>query len=216
MGLFFPDCRTPFGTPRGQRLSFAGVAVAHAALLGLIAVAVPAERLADLTRPFTARVIESKPEAPPPPPKQPPKKAEPTPLPILAANTPSPSPETATFTVPIQPPAPVAAPPIVAAAVAAPPTIVAARFDADYLHNPKPVYPVASRRLSEEGKVVLRVRVSADGLPEHVEIKHTSGFPRLDGAALETVTRWRFVPARRSEEAIAAWVLVPITFNLES
>jgi protein TonB len=94
--------------------------------------------------------------------------------------------------------------------------ITAARFDADYLHNPKPVYPHASRRLGEQGKVLLRVYVSAAGLAEKVEVKLSSSFARLDKAAEDAVSRWRFVPARRGDHAIAAWVQVPITFQLES
>lgn len=219
MGLFFPDYGTPLGKPGGQKLSFVGVTAGHAALLGLIAVAVPADRLADLTRPFTARLIELAPEVPqpsPPPPIQPPKKVQPAPLPVLAANVATPIPQAAAFTVAPQPSAPVTAPPIVAAPVAVPEIpIVAARFDADYLDNPKPVYPHASRRLGEQGKVLLRVRVSAAGHPERVEVKQTSGFPRLDQAAEEVVGRWRFAPARRGNEAIATWVLVPISFNLQ-
>jgi protein TonB len=90
------------------------------------------------------------------------------------------------------------------------------RFDAAYLANPKPAYPPASRRLGEEGRVVLRVFVAADGLAQMVEIRQPSGFARLDAAAADAVARWRFVPARRGERAVAAWVLVPIVFNLES
>lgn len=218
MGLFFPDYGTPFGKSHGQGISFAGVAMAHALFLGMVAAAVPKERLAELARPFTARVIELAPEVPPPPPPPPPspKKIKPAPLPVLATHTPAPAPEAPAFTVPPQPPAPPATP-IAAAPTTAPvaPEVVGARFDADYLHNPKPVYPPASRRLAEEGRVLLRVRVTAEGMAEQVEIKHSSGFPRLDQAALDTVARWRFVPARRGSETVAAWVLVPITFNLQ-
>lgn len=89
------------------------------------------------------------------------------------------------------------------------------RFDADYLHNPRPVYPPMSRRMGEEGKVYLRVRVEADGSPSWVEIKTSSGSPRLDQAAENAVRRWRFVPAKRGDEAISAWVVVPISFNLK-
>ena len=42
--------------------------------------------------------------------------------------------------------------------------VTAARYDAAYLHNPRPAYPPLSRRLGEEGKVLLRVRVSREGL----------------------------------------------------
>lgn len=94
-------------------------------------------------------------------------------------------------------------------------TISKARFDADYLHNPAPPYPPQARRMSEEGKVILRVEVSAEGRAENVEIKTSSGSARLDESALRTVCNWRFVPAKRGETALASWVLVPIIFKLE-
>ncbi len=104
------------------------------------------------------------------------------------------------------PPAPVAAP--------APP-IIPPNFNADYLHNPPPPYPPVARRLGEQGRVVLRVLVSADGKAEQVDLRASSGSPRLDAAALETVRHWKFVPARQGDRPIAAWVLVPISFRLE-
>lgn len=88
------------------------------------------------------------------------------------------------------------------------------RFDADYLHNPAPVYPALSRRLGEEGRVVLRVFVEPSGRPSRIEIGTGSGSPRLDRAALEAVRHWQFVPARRGDMAVGAWVLVPIVFDL--
>ncbi|MDE2583823.1 MAG: energy transducer TonB [Betaproteobacteria bacterium] len=108
--------------------------------------------------------------------------------------------------------------PAVANPVAAPapvPSLAQARFDADYLHNPKPAYPPLSRRLGEEGKVLLKVSVTAQGTAEQVEVHKSSGFSRLDAAARDAVQRWRFVPARRGDEPVAASVLVPITFALE-
>jgi protein TonB len=137
-------------------------------------------------------------------------------MPLLTAQAPVDTP--ASFTVPPQPPAPTLAPPISVAPSLSPPpvTMTAARFDADYLDNPKPVYPNASRRLGEQGKVLLRVYVSAQGLAEKVELKLGSGFARLDQAAQDAVARWRFVPARRGDEAVSAWVQVPITFQLDS
>jgi periplasmic protein TonB len=90
----------------------------------------------------------------------------------------------------------------------------AARFDADYLQNPSPVYPPMSRRLGEEGKVILRVLVEPAGVPSTIEIKVSSGSVRLDQAALDAVRRWKFVPAKQGADAVTAWVLVPILFNL--
>jgi periplasmic protein TonB len=218
MGLFFPDYGSAYGKAATPKLSLLGVLAGHAVLLGLVAVAVPAAPLSELARPFTARLIEAVPEvAPPPPPpppsKQPPRRVRAAAPPVLAATVPTPSPAAASFTVAAQVPAPAA--PVSITAPAAPPVTTAARFDADYLDNPKPLYPHASRRLREEGRVLLRVRVNAAGLAESVELKHSSGFPRLDEAAEDAVSRWRFVPARRGDEAVAAWVQVPITFNLQ-
>jgi protein TonB len=73
-----------------------------------------------------------------------------------------------------------------------------------------------SRRLGEEGKVLLRVRVTAEGLAAAVELEKSSNFERLDEAAKQAVARWRFVPARRGDEAIEASVIVPIVFRLDS
>lgn len=94
--------------------------------------------------------------------------------------------------------------------------LVEARFDADYLQNPAPVYPPLARRMGEEGKVLVRAYVLPSGRPERVELRQSSGSPRLDEAALAAVRKWRFVPARRAGEAVAAWVVIPITFRLES
>jgi protein TonB len=112
-----------------------------------------------------------------------------------------------------------AAPSVSAAAPAAPAArpaaLVPPSFDADYLHNPTPRYPPAAARLRETGRVLLAVSVSAAGLPERVEIAATSGSPRLDQAALETVKRWRFVPARQGDKPVAASVTVPLVFRLD-
>jgi protein TonB len=100
-------------------------------------------------------------------------------------------------------------------AAAAPVAIVAARFDADYLDNPAPVYPLMSRRRGEHGSVMVRVQVGADGAAQHVEVSQSCGYPRLDEAALKAVRAWRFVPARRGNEAVSASVIVPIVFALD-
>ena len=112
---------------------------------------------------------------------------------------------------PLSVPAPVPTAPAVP--VAAAPSVP--RFDADYLNNPAPAYPPLSRRLHEEGKVVLRVFVEASGAAGTVEIRTSSGFERLDKSAVTAVSRWKFVPAKQGAEAVGAWVLVPIIFSLK-
>ena len=123
------------------------------------------------------------------------------PEPALAPAPPPPEPVTAA-----PPPAPV--PTVVLPVV--PPS-----FSASYLENPAPVYPPLSRRVGEQGKVMLRVLVSAKGTADTVELRASSGSSRLDDAALESVKHWRFVPARQGDQPVAAWVLVPITFSLK-
>lgn len=98
----------------------------------------------------------------------------------------------------------------------APAAVTAARFDADYLKNPAPVYPPLSRKLHEEGKVLLLVQVSANGDAENVQIKQGSGYLRLDEAATNAVRKWRFVPARRGSEPVASSVVVPLVFRLDT
>lgn len=90
------------------------------------------------------------------------------------------------------------------------------RFGAAYLHNPAPSYPSISRRVGEEGRVMLRVLVSKNGDAEQVDIEASSGFSRLDQAALEAVKKWRFIPAKRNNQPISAYVIVPIQFTLNS
>lgn len=201
-------------SPLRQGVRFAAILGAHLALLwgGLELAARPEVR--EMASELMVRLVETppeaKPEAPPPPTPKPVKQAPPPPI-VTAAPEVSAAP--ATFTVAPQPPAPpvIEAPP----APPAPAVVTGARFDADYLSNPKPVYPSASRRLGEEGKVVLRVKVSPGGTPLLVEVKQSSGFKRLDEAARAAVEQWRFVPARRGDEAIESWVAVPLVFSLQ-
>lgn len=98
---------------------------------------------------------------------------------------------------------------------AAPEKETAPNFAAAYLSNPKPAYPALSLELNEEGTVQLKVEVSAGGNPTTVALHRSSGFPRLDRAALEAVKRWRFIPAKRGDTAIAGSVIVPLNFNIK-
>lgn len=177
--------------------------------------------------PLSVKLIEALKARPEPPPvslpKPPPAVAKPTPRakkprPVLAM-TPEQQPAVANTPLVAAPVAPDPAPPPQVVASPSPPasrTIVAARFDAAYLQNPEPKYPPLSRRLGEEGKVLLRVRVNADGRAVAVDLEKSSNFVRLDEAARQAVSRWRFVPARRGDEAIEASVIVPLVFRLES
>jgi protein TonB len=87
--------------------------------------------------------------------------------------------------------------------------------DAEYLQNPKPPYPSISKRLGEQGKVVVRVLIGVDGSAQRGEIRQSSGFDRLDQVALSTVLKWRYVPGKRAGVAEAMWFNVPVNFVLE-
>jgi protein TonB len=125
----------------------------------------------------------------------------PTPAAAASQNQPLPA-----ATPPENPPSP--------AAQAAVPSVSAPVFNAAYLNNPAPAYPPLLRRAGEQGKVILRVLVNADGHADEVRVQHSSGQSMFDEAALDAVRKWRFVPARRGEAVVAEWVQVPIEFRL--
>ena len=141
------------------------------------------------------------------------------PVPIKQHKAPPPKNPTplieATHSIAPAPAAPIASPPDTKPAPPAAEPVSQPRFDADYLNNPAPPYPPLSRRMGEEGKVALRVSVNPQGAADSVEVKTSSGSTRLDEAAVNTVKRWKFIPAKRGESAIQSWVLVPIIFKLE-
>lgn len=88
------------------------------------------------------------------------------------------------------------------------------KFDAAYLRNPPPVYPQRARKRGAEGKVMLEVAVTREGDAHEVFIARSSGHDLLDEAARNAVQRWRFIPARRGSELVAATVIVPVEFRL--
>lgn len=96
------------------------------------------------------------------------------------------------------------------------PVVEPPRFGAAYLQNPPPEYPPMSRRAGEQGRVVMTVVVSEKGEAESVEVVSTSGYPRLDKAAVDAVSKWRFIPARMNGQAIRGPVKVPLKFSLNN
>lgn len=112
--------------------------------------------------------------------------------------------------------APAAPPPATVSQAVAEPALEPPRYNAAYLSNPPPAYPLAARRRGIEGSVLVRAEVSAGGECLRAELKKASGHDMLDQAALEAVRRWRFAPARRGSQAVVAWVEIPISFRLEN
>lgn len=190
----------------------------HAALLAALLAYEPTRAVLHAASPVMVDWVLP-PQAPKPPePAREPRQARPVvrqpvlrppePPPVVAAPAEAPSPVVAP---PPAPPAPVEAP----APDAAPAPFTPPVFDAGYLENPPPVYPSRSRRMGEQGRVILRVLVTPEGAAADIQVRTSSGYERLDTAARDVVRRWKFVPARRGAQAVAAWVLIPISFRLE-
>jgi periplasmic protein TonB len=77
-----------------------------------------------------------------------------------------------------------------------------------------PTYPPASRRAGEQGTVRLKVLVDTNGRPSNVEVAQSSGFARLDDAAVQAVRKWRFEAATDGSKKIQAYTQVAVTFKL--
>ena len=131
-----------------------------------------------------------------------------------AAPAPVPAPAAPTPPAPARVEAPPAPPPT---PVVSAPSKTEVSIPASYsASNQKPTYPAMSKRLGEQGTVVLRVLVKADGSAGEVEVKSSSSYPRLDQAAVEAVKTWRFNSAKIDGKAIDEWYQVPIPFKLQS
>lgn len=207
----------PALAPGPRALPLAAVAVLHGVLISLF-LYMPSVR-----ERFVMPALVYVDARPSPAPRQEPKPLPPT---KIALHTPAPV-EVPLPHITLAPEIPVAqaqtAPTITVAAVSAPPEpaappspLVPPRFDMAYLNNPSPSYPAMSRRLHEQGRVILRVLVSEGGTADQVEIRTSSGSERLDQAAIDAVRRWRFAPARQGALAVSAWALVPILFQLDT
>lgn len=190
-----------------------------------VEIVVPVEVLAQIIEP-------PKPPPPPPPPKPAPPVQQhqpvvrpkaptlpPPPMPVAIADpTPAPNAPTGVTTPPaplppIEQPVAVAPPP--PPAPPAPPRVELPSSDAAYLQNPSPTYPAISRRLGEQGKVLVRVLIGTNGLPERAEVKRSSGFERLDRAATDYVMKCRYVPGKVNGVVQAMWYEAPVNFVLE-
>ena len=126
---------------------------------------------------------------------------------------PSPVAAVAQTVVPERPAPPPEAPRVQPAPVLAP--VTPPRSDAAYLNNPRPAYPLAARRRGDQGTVLIRVLVTAEGAAREVSLEKTSGHSSLDDAALAAVKSWRFVPARQGTQAIESPYVVPVVFKLD-
>lgn len=222
--VFASSRRRPLVVAAAAVLLHAGAlwALQSGLLARMVEVVTPVEVIAEFVEP-----PRSKADAPPPapPPKQPvaaaqavPQKAAalpPAPMPLAIADA-APAPHAPTGVVASTAPTPpVAAPQAATPVAAAPPAprVELPSSEADYLHNPKPVFPPMSKRLGEQGLVMVRAWIGVDGVAQQAEISQSSGFDRLDQAALATARGWRYVPGKRAGVPEAMWATIPIKFN---
>ncbi|GFE83058.1 hypothetical protein GCM10011487_50580 [Steroidobacter agaridevorans] len=164
--------------------------------------------------PIETRMIEEAPKQEEPPPPPPPKIETPPPFvpppEIDIAITPDAPPTNAiqqtTNVKPTAPPPPVAQP--------APVARTAPKSDS---RRPltQPEYPPSSRRAGEAGTVILEVYVLENGRVGEARVKQSSGFPRLDEAAVREVKRsWRLVPGTENGKPVPMWGQFAVTFKL--
>lgn len=171
--------------------------------------------------------VQKKLELPPPPPPQKVKLVKPHPVatpppPVLAANAPVTSPAEP-VAPPLSPPAPEPvvevppAPPAPDHVIAEPPAPVMLTSDLAVTcpQRSAPEYPAASRRLNEQGRVVLRVELDETGRVVSAKVKESSGFKRLDEVGLAAVKTWHCNAPVRDGQAVKAIALQPFNFVLE-
>lgn len=173
------------------------------------------------------------PQAPPPQPQPPKPQPVPKPPKPVVAPKPAPQPAPKAITTPAEPsPAPAPAEPATAAAPAnaAPATAPAGpaapssapaqprtvTSGVEYLQPPRPEYPALSRRMGEEGTVMLRILISERGRAERADIHKSSGVPRLDEAARQAALRAVFKPYTENGRPVPVYAILPISFQLDN
>lgn len=208
-----------YGEGRRFNSSALGVTIAvHAVvLLALLGLGVHAAKKQEL------RLVSVNLNAPPPAPPPPsPDKTKSQKLAVTIQQQPVPTPVTPQPMIAIAPPAPAPAP--VAAPVAdtpapappappAPPTMISSNsLGTRMISGNPPSYPLDSRRKREQGKVELLIILGVNGAVETISVSHSSGFPRLDSAALSAVRRWRWSPTLHDGVPVKVRGIVEIPF----
>ena len=83
------------------------------------------------------------------------------------------------------------------------------------LHNPKPIYPLLSRKLKEQGLVMIKLCVNPGGFVDEASVFKSSGFQSLDKSALATLSQWRFLPLTSVLNQSSQCFQAPVHFSLE-
>ena len=78
----------------------------------------------------------------------------------------------------------------------------------------RPVYPLGARRRGEQGDVIVRVQVGADGRVKEAAIARSSDHLELDAAALKAIRRTRFIPGRKNGVPVESESAITFRFQL--
>lgn len=214
-------------TPQQRRVMVVLILALHAvAVYGLLQVAAVRQAVLEAAPMFVDLLAPPEPARPtapsPPPPPQPRSQRQQLPPPVIAAPQLATAPAP-TFTVPVEEAPPAPPPPVVAPVQAAetppappPPPRVIPASAVRFIDPPNVVYPRLSRRNGESGRVLVRAFIgAADGVPRSVRIDKSSGFMRLDEAAVSAVQQARFKPHTENGQPVEGWTVIPIEFELE-
>ncbi len=162
------------------------------------------------------------PEQPKPPKPEPPKLPKPKPVEPpppehthLVVEAPVVQPDEPVAYAPPQPPPAPPTPAVVAPPLPPQPVMLPNDLSVSCPDRSPPDYPRLAKRMNEQGKVVLRVELGEDGRIANVAVKMSSGYQRLDDAALNAVKTWRCKPVIRNGAAVSAVALQPFSFVLE-
>ncbi len=191
----------------------------HAGILAAVVMARTEPKPIEVVVPtIQGAIVMAAPEEPsPPPPPEPPPPPPPEPKPVPK---PKPLPKAPPSERAVKAPEPPQPPPVETPAEPQKPAepqpapVLPPNADASELNNPAPGYPDISRRLGEKGTVTLEILVKADGSVGEVKIKESSGFKRLDMAAVNAIKRWRFIPASQAGIAIDYRYEIPFEFGI--
>lgn len=79
-----------------------------------------------------------------------------------------------------------------------------------------PAYPSASRKAGQEGTVLLRIEILANGRTGDISVVQSTGYSALDEAAIAAVGKWQFVPAKdlSTGRSVACTTTLPVSFRL--
>lgn len=201
-------------TPKVSRRAvvFVGIVALHVGFVYVLSAGLAKQAVEIIYGPIETKMIEEvKVEENKPPP--PPPKIESTPPPFV------PPPEVS-IDLPVETTGTAITNVTTKRPVAPPPPPVQVQKTAPKVNPRRPVerpeYPPQSKRLGEEGSTVLRLYVLADGSIGEVQLGQTSGFPRLDEAAMKQAKRWRFLPGTEGGKPVPAWWDFRVVWKIEN